>query len=55
MHDQKELWREIEQLQEKLHEIVSKKGINSPEAIRVSQEFRNKMKEYHDSKNQYEP
>ncbi|VBB05201.1 spo0e like sporulation regulatory protein [Lucifera butyrica] len=50
MHDRKKLWREIEQLQEKLHEIVSKKGINSPDAMRVSQEFRNKMKEYNELK-----
>jgi hypothetical protein len=42
----KELWQEVEQLQEKLHDIVSRKGIKSPEAIRASQEFRNKMDEY---------
>lgn len=50
MHEHKELWKEVEQLQEELHEIVSKKGINSPEAIRASQDFRNKMKEYNDLK-----
>jgi hypothetical protein len=40
------LWKEIEQLQEKLHDTVTKKGITSPEAIRVSQLFREKMDEY---------
>ncbi|WP_371361842.1 hypothetical protein SRRS_31570 [Sporomusa rhizae] len=48
MQDQKALWEKIEQLQTELHEIVSKKGINSPEAIRLIQEFRNKMQEYND-------
>jgi hypothetical protein len=52
MHDHKELWKEVEQLQEILHETVSKKGINSPEANRASQAFRNKMKEYNDLANQ---
>lgn len=51
MQDHKELWTEVEQLQEELHEIITKKGINSSEAIRVSHEFRNKMKEYNDLKN----
>lgn len=46
------LWKEIEQLQEKLHKVISQKGINAPEAIRVSQVFRNKMKEYNDLKNE---
>lgn len=46
MADKQELWQEVQELQVKLHEIVSKKGINSPEAIRASQEFRNKMDEY---------
>jgi len=46
MYDHRELWQEIAQLQEKLQDTISKKGINSPESIRVSQEFRNKMNEY---------
>lgn len=46
MHDKQELWQEVQELQKKLHDIVSKKGINSPEAIRISQEFRNKMDKY---------
>lgn len=50
LQDRKELWEEVERLQEELHEISSKKGINSPEAIRASQVFRNKMKEYTDLK-----
>ena len=44
----KDFWEEVEYLQRKLSEVVSKKGINSPEAIRASQAFRNKMKEYSD-------
>ena len=52
MHDHKVLWQEVEQLQEILQEVVGKKGINSPEAIRVIQAFRNKMQEYNDLKNQ---
>lgn len=46
MHDPKELWAEVELLQEKMHEIVTKKGANSPEAQRVIQMYRNKMQEY---------
>lgn len=46
MNDHREVWQEIAHLQEKLHDTISKKGVNSPEAIRVSQEFRNKMDEY---------
>ncbi|WP_165866130.1 aspartyl-phosphate phosphatase Spo0E family protein [Lucifera butyrica] len=49
------MWKEIEQLQEELHKIISKKGINSPDAIRASQEFRNKMREYNDLENPIEP
>ncbi|MBU2700602.1 hypothetical protein Ga0466249_004036 [Sporomusaceae bacterium BoRhaA] len=45
-----ELWEEVEYLKGKLSEVVSKKGIDSPEAIRASQAFRNKMKEYSDLK-----
>lgn len=41
-----EVWKEIERLQMELHEVVSKKGIGSPEAIRVSLDFREKMDEY---------
>ena len=51
MQEHKELWVKVEQLQEELHEIITKRGINSPEAIRVSHEFRNKMKEYNDLNN----
>lgn len=46
----KELWKEVTYLQEKLREVASRKGVNSPEAIRVSQAFRDKMKEYNDFK-----
>jgi len=52
MQAYKELWKEVEQLQEELHDVVSKKGVNSPEAIRAIQSFRNKMQEYDDLKNQ---
>ncbi|XFO65221.1 hypothetical protein SPSIL_013300 [Sporomusa silvacetica DSM 10669] len=51
MDDCKELWKEVEQLQEELHETISKKGVNSPEAIRAIQAFRNKMQEYNDLMN----
>lgn len=51
MQDLKELWAEVEHLQKELHNIISKKGIDSPEAVRVSQAFRNKMKEYDVCKN----
>lgn len=43
----KELWEEIEQLRNQLHDIASKKGINSPEAIRASQLLDNKMNEFY--------
>jgi hypothetical protein len=46
MYDPKELWKEVEWLQEILHETVSKKGSTSPEATRAIHAFRNKMKEY---------
>ncbi|MEN6567185.1 MAG: aspartyl-phosphate phosphatase Spo0E family protein [Veillonellales bacterium] len=46
MYDKRELWKEIERLQEELHDTITQKGINSPEAIRVSHDFRNKMQEY---------
>ena len=49
MQEQKELWKEVERLQEILHETVSKKGVNSPEAKRAIEAFRNKMEEYNDS------
>ena len=45
---QRKIWQEIEHLQEELHKVVSKKGISSPEAVRVSQAFRSKMQEYID-------
>lgn len=51
MQDHKELWNEVELLQEELRDVISKKGINSPETIRASQAFRNKMQEYNDLKN----
>lgn len=51
MQGLKELWAEVEHLQKELHDIINKKGINSPETLRVSQAFRNKMKEYDDFKN----
>lgn len=50
MDDLREAWKKVEQLQEELHDIVRKKGLNSAEAISVSQVFRNKMKEYNDLK-----
>ena len=52
MQDHRELWKEVEQLQEELHDVVSKKGVNSPDAIRAIQMFRNKMQEYDDLRNQ---
>ncbi len=41
-----ELWKEIEQLQIKLHDTVLRKGVNSPETIRASKLFREKMDEF---------
>ena len=49
MQEQRELWKEVEHLQEILHETVSKKGAGSPEAKRAIEAFRNKMQEYNDS------
>ncbi|MBC8015421.1 MAG: aspartyl-phosphate phosphatase Spo0E family protein [Sporomusaceae bacterium] len=43
----KELWEEIEQLRDKLHDVASKKGIRSPEAIRASHRLDDKINEYH--------
>lgn len=43
---EEELWQEVEKLQKDIHDIAVRKGINSPEAIRASQDFRNKMDEY---------
>jgi hypothetical protein len=40
------LWKEVEQLQHELHDTVTKKGVNSPEAIRVGHLYREKMDEY---------
>ena len=45
------LWIEIEQLREKLHDIASRKGIRSPEAIRASQRLDNRLNEYNYLKN----
>lgn len=47
MENQNDLWKEIERLQEILHDTISKKGSSSPEAIRAIQAFRNKLQEYH--------
>ena len=49
MNDPKELWKVVELIQENMHETISKKGANSPEAIRVIQMYRNKMQEYNDA------
>lgn len=46
MYDPQELWKEVEQLQEIMHETIHKKGSSSPESIRAIQAFRNKMQEY---------
>jgi hypothetical protein len=46
MCDLKELWKKVEQLQEVMNDVIRKKGVNSPEAIRAIQAFRNKMQEY---------
>jgi hypothetical protein len=48
MENHHDLWKEIERLQEILHDTVSKKGSASPEAIRAIQAFRNKLQEYND-------
>jgi len=42
----KEVWVEIERLRENLHDITSRKGMKSPEAIRASQRLDNKLNEY---------
>jgi hypothetical protein len=46
MYDHRDLWKEVQRLQQELREVASRKGINSPEAIRAGQAFRNKMQEY---------
>ncbi|SFM40285.1 aspartyl-phosphate phosphatase Spo0E family protein [Pelosinus propionicus] len=43
----KKLWEEIEQLRDKLHDVASKKGIKSPQAIRASHMLDIKMNEYY--------
>lgn len=48
MYGLKELWREVEKLQETMNDTIRKKGVTSPEATRVIQAFRNKMREYND-------
>ena len=45
--DIKELWEVIEQLRDKLHDVATKKGIRSPEAIRASHILDNKMNQYY--------
>ena len=42
---------DIEQLRDDLHDIASRKGIKSPEAIRASQRLDNRLNEYHYLKN----
>jgi hypothetical protein len=46
MCNQKELWKDIEYLQEKMRKTIRSKGVNSPEAKRAILMFRNKVKEY---------
>ena len=48
MYDHRDLWKQVQHLQQELREVASRKGLNSPEAIRASQAFRDKMKEYSD-------
>lgn len=43
----KELWEEIEQLRNKLHDVAGRKGIRSPEAIRASHRLDDKINEYY--------
>ena len=54
MCDHREVWKEVQHLQGELRKVASRKGLNSPEAIRVRQEYRNKMKEFSDLMNQIE-
>ena len=42
----KEFWEEIELLRDKLHKIISEKGMGSPEALRASQRLDNRLNEY---------
>jgi len=44
--ENKELWKEIERLRGKLHEIASKNGMRSLETIRVSQTLDNLINRY---------
>jgi hypothetical protein len=46
MYNSKDLWKEVELSQEKMHEAISKKGANSPEAKRAILAFRSKMQDY---------
>ena len=45
--DEIDLWVEIQQLRENLHDIANKKGIKSSDTIRASQRLDNKLNEYH--------
>lgn len=42
----KEIWVEIEQLREYLHDIVRMKGMRSPETIRASQRLDDRLNMY---------
>jgi len=44
--DFKELWNKIEGLRGKLHNIVRRNGMTSPETIRISQQLDNMMNQY---------
>jgi len=46
-----EIWVEIEQLRENLHDIASKKGMRSPETIQASQRLDDRLNEYSYLKN----
>lgn len=41
-----EIWVEIERLREYLYDVASKKGMQSPETIRVSQRLDDRLNEY---------
>ena len=49
--EMRKIWVEIEQLRDKLHDIASRKGIRSPEAIRANQRLDNRLYEYNYLKN----
>ena len=54
MYDHRELWKEVQHLEEELRKAASRKGLNSPEAIRASQAYRNKIQEFSDLMDQNE-